>query len=117
MALTYKKIKGAYNLNKGEKVVVVIALGYGVTQGVPSKSKPSDKVCEFDSRSPAWFLNGVNAALLAPTAINQQRFFFVHENGTVKVKSLGGPCAKIDLGIVKYHFEIGAGKENFKWKE
>lgn len=21
----------------------------------------------------------------------------------------------IDLGIGKYHFEVGAGKENFKW--
>lgn len=28
-----------------------------------------------------------------------------------------GPCSKIDLGIVKYHFEVGAGKENFKWEE
>lgn len=26
-----------------------------------------------------------------------------------------GFCTKIDLGIVKYHFEIGAGKENFEW--
>jgi hypothetical protein len=23
--------------------------------------------------------------------------------------------AKLDLGIAKYHFEIGAGKENFEW--
>ena len=23
---------------------------------------------------------------------------------------------KMDLGIVKYHFELGAGKENFTWK-
>ena len=22
---------------------------------------------------------------------------------------------QIDLGIVKYHFEVGAGKENFEW--
>lgn len=22
---------------------------------------------------------------------------------------------KLDLGIVKYHFEIGAGKDNFEW--
>ena len=22
---------------------------------------------------------------------------------------------KVDLGIAKYHFELGAGKENFKW--
>jgi hypothetical protein len=23
--------------------------------------------------------------------------------------------SKMDLGIVKYHFELGAGKENFEW--
>ena len=23
--------------------------------------------------------------------------------------------SKMDLGIVKYHFEVGAGKENFEW--
>lgn len=22
---------------------------------------------------------------------------------------------KMDLGIAKYHFEVGAGKENFEW--
>ena len=24
---------------------------------------------------------------------------------------------QIDLGIVKYHFEIGAGKEKFQWRQ
>ena len=23
--------------------------------------------------------------------------------------------SKMDLGIVKYHFEVGAGRENFEW--
>ena len=26
-----------------------------------------------------------------------------------------GFYTKVDLGIAKYHFEIGAGKENFCW--
>lgn len=117
VALTFKKIKNAFKINKGEKLVVVISIGYGITQGVPSKNKPLDKVCEFNGKSPAWFLEGVSAALLAPTAINQQKFFFTEENGVVTAKASAGPCAKIDLGIVKYHFELGAGKENFKWKE
>ncbi len=117
VALTFKKIKNAFKVNKGEKLAVVISVGYGTTQGVKSKSKPLDKVCDFNGKSPAWFLEGVSAALLAPTAINQQKFFFIEEGGTVAVKAGVGPCAKIDLGIVKYHFEIAAGKENFKWKE
>ena len=117
VALTFKKIKNAFKINKGEKLVVVISIGYGITQGVPSKNKPLDKVCDFNGKSPSWFLEGVSAALLAPTAINQQKFFFTEENGVVTAKTSAGPCAKIDLGIVKYHFELGAGKENFKWKE
>lgn len=66
--------------------------------------------------SPKWYIKGVEYALLAPTAINQQKFVFelVGEN-EVSVKSKIGPCTKIDLGIVKYHFELGAGKENFEW--
>lgn len=66
--------------------------------------------------SPEWYIKGVEYALLVPTAINQQKFVFelVGEN-EVLVKSKIGPCTKIDLGIIKYHFELGAGKENFKW--
>ena len=26
------------------------------------------------------------------------------------------PMSQIDIGIVKYHFEVGAGRENFIWK-
>ena len=32
----------------------------------------------------------------------------------VKLTNLGGEYSKIDIGIVKYHFEVGAGK-NFTW--
>lgn len=26
-----------------------------------------------------------------------------------------GPMSGIDKGIIKHHFELGAGKENFEW--
>ena len=115
--LTYNKHKCPITIEKGEKLVAVIAIGYGKNQGVEHKNKPLDKVCEFDGKTPAWFLEGVMCALQAPTAINQQKFFFSQEDGVVTVKKGVGPCSKIDLGIVKYHFEIGAGTQNFKWKE
>ena len=55
--------------------------------------------------------------MLAPTAVNQQRFCFVLRGETlVRAESGPGACANIDLGIVKYHFEIGAGTENFNWE-
>lgn len=60
----------------------------------------------------------MEAALLAPTAVNQQKFHFTLRDGCVSAKAgLIGGCLKIDLGIVKCHFELGAGKENFRWTE
>ena len=61
----------------------------------------------------------MEAALLAPTAINQQKFEFILLDGNrVDAKArlvLTNSYAKIDLGIAKCHFELGAGKDNFTW--
>ncbi len=115
VAMSYKKVNGAFQINKGEKLTVVIALGYGKTQGVQHKSKPAEAVSNLKSNSPDWFKSGVESALLAPTAMNQQKFTLNLDNGKVTAKAGTGFYTKIDLGIVKYHFEIGAGKENFTW--
>lgn len=117
VALTYEKDKVPMTLAEGEKLHDVIALGYGATQGVPHKNKDISKVAKFTPDTPDWFRAGMDAVMLAPTAINQQRFYFSIENGKVKAKALLGPCCKTDLGIVKYHFELGAGKENFEWAQ
>lgn len=69
-----------------------------------------------DEKMPDWFKNGVEAALLAPTAMNQQKFMFTLSGRKVSAKAGMGFYTKLDLGIVKYHFEIGAGKNNFEWK-
>lgn len=115
VAMSYKKVNGAFQINKGEKLTVVIALGYGKTHGVQHKSKPAEAVSNLNSNSPEWFKSGVESALLAPTAMNQQKFTLNLDNGKVTAKAGTGFYTKIDLGIVKYHFEIGAGKENFTW--
>ncbi len=109
------RTKKELSLGKGEKLFCVIALGYGVTQGTPHKSKTFAQVTK-EKDAPAWFCAGVEAALLAPTAINQQKFRFelVGER-EVRAVQTGGFCRGLDLGIVKYHFECGAGKENFNW--
>ena len=116
VAMTYEHGKVATNLAKDEKIFDVVSLGYGVTQGVQHKSKPIEKLCRVNGEAPAWFYEGMKAAALAPTAINQQQFLITYDGGEVSAKALFGPCSKTDLGIVKYHFEIGAGKENVKWK-
>ena len=115
VAMTYSKVKTAYSIAPGEKLCIVISLGYGKNQGVPHKSKSFDAVTQVDGSVPDWFRKGIEAALLAPTAMNQQKFKFYLDGDTVSAKAGMGFYSKIDLGIVKYHFEIGAGKENFHW--
>lgn len=116
VAMSYDRSKAACKLDAGEKLCIVIALGYGATQGVPHKSKSVEQVMAAKGEVPDWFRAGVEAALLAPTAINQQKFRFALEDGAVAAKAGTGFYSRIDLGIVKYHFELGAGRENFRWK-
>ena len=115
VAQTYSKGKCGAKIAKGEKLVCVISLGYGVTQGVHHKSKPMNALCKVEGEMSGWFKNGMEAALLAPTATNQQKFLLTLLGDTVKAEATSGFYKEIDLGIVKYHFEIGAGKENFTW--
>ena len=116
VAMTYSRIKTAFQVEQGEKLCIVIALGYGETQGLPHKSKSMEEVIQLDRPAPEWFRKGVEAALLAPTAMNQQKFLFRLDKNRVSVKAGFGFYTKIDMGIVKYHFEIGAGKEHFQWE-
>ena len=122
--LSYRKVAGTYELESDEKIALYIALGYGQTQGNSHKVKTVREVSNASDITPKWFKRGVEAALLAPTAVNQQKFRieflgFKDYGGVPKVTakplfSMIG-YSKIDLGIVKCHFEIGAGKENFEW--
>lgn len=115
VALTYKKIPGVIRIDRGEKLAIVIAVGYGENSGVPHKSKDISLLSNCDDNSPEWFRQGMQAALLAPTAVNQQKFKITAHGSDVSAKAGMAFYAKLDLGIVKYHFEIGAGKDNFKW--
>jgi hypothetical protein len=82
---------------------------------VPRRSKTAGQVSNLSAGCPAWFRAGVEAALLAPTAVNQQKFYLTYADGKVSVRAGIGPYAAMDLGIVKYQFELGAGKENVHW--
>lgn len=114
VALTYKKIPEAFTVEKDEKLLMVIAIGYGETQGKPHSGKFYDEVAKPQD-APQWFKAGVEAALLAPTALNQQKFSFELKDGKVLTKAKLGTCTKTDLGIVKYHFELGSGKDSDIW--
>ena len=115
VVITYKKRAVPANLAAGEKVQAVISVGYGEHEGREHKNKPLESLCECEGEMPEWFKNAMEAALTAPTALNQQKFKFTLSGNTVKATALRAPYAKMDLGIVKYHFELGAGEHKFEW--
>lgn len=115
VALTYRKSHVNIDTDRGEKFYVVVALGYGENQGVAHKSKTAEEVSNISDDTPEWFANGVNAALMAPTAMNQQKFFLSYTDGKVEAREKPAMYSKLDLGIVKYHFELGAGKDSSIW--
>ena len=136
VGLSYSKVPGTYVLEEGEKIACYIAIGYGETQGVGHRIKTVEQVSNASDATPIWFRKGVEAALLAPTAVNQQKFFFQYvskasqgsdrsfepvgmKDGRHQVHAKKGfsiiGYTQMDLGIAKCHFEIGAGKVNFEW--
>jgi nitroreductase len=122
VGLSYKKIPDTYVLDEGEVIKAYIAIGYGETQGRGHKIKTPEQVSNVTAITPPWFRSGVEAALLAPTAVNQQKFSFEYvgmNNNRHQVRAKKGfsliGYTQMDLGIAKCHFEIGAGRDNFDW--
>lgn len=122
VGLSYSKVSGTYVLEEGEKIACYIAIGYGETQGVGHKIKTVEQVSNASDITPSWFKKGVEAALRAPTAVNQQKFSFEYvgmSNNHHQVRAKKGfsmiGYTEMDLGIAKYHFEVGAGKVNIEW--
>lgn len=122
--LTYSKIKGTYTLDQGEKIVCMIALGYPNDPGRKIKRKTIEQLSNVSCDTPEWFRRGVEAVQKAPTAVNQQKFYFEYlgKSGNthlVRAKRLFSLIGytKMDLGIARLHFEIGAGKDKFEWED
>ena len=111
-ALTFNKKRVKELVPEGESLCMVVALGFGASQGVPHRGKDFSKVSELAGTAPDWFRDGVEAALLAPTAVNQQKFSFGLEGEapTIRVKGLG-TYTRVDLGIAALHFELGSGRK------
>lgn len=110
VAGTYGRSKCKAVRKPGEKIVCVIAIGYGENAGSKHRSKPLSKLCDVaEADMPVWFKNGVKAAMMAPTAMNQQNFFISLKNGEPIITAGRRAMAKIDLGIVKYNFEAASG--------
>ncbi len=117
---TFDKDRLGQALPPEEKLVAVIPIGpvkekrslsEGFIRGLMHrKSKQPQDLYTADGTPPAWFLQGVEAALKAPSAINRQPVRFTWKDEVVTAGVDGEPEHQlIDLGIAKLHFEIGAG--------
>ena len=108
-AMTFNRRKVRTLIKPGESLCMAISLGYGETQGKPHRGKKLSDITD-STDAPDWFIRGAEAALLAPTAMNQQKFFLRYRDGEAVLSVKGfGPYTAVDLGIVQYHFELGSG--------
>lgn len=108
VGMTHGKSKAT--IAAGEKQPILVALGYGANQGAQHKSKPMEQLCEVKSAMPDWFRLGMEAAMLSPTAVNQQKFLVSWDGERLTARINGrGFFAKEDLGIVKCDFELASG--------
>lgn len=108
---TFNRKNITADISEGERLVISIAIGYGKEPGRAHKSKSIDQLTESKGPTPEWFNKGVEMAILAPTAINQQKFLIkLNPDESVEFIDKGGVLSQVDLGIVKCHFEIGSGK-------
>lgn len=110
VAGTYSRGKCKADKEAGDTIICVISIGYGETEGTKHKSKPVSKLCTVaETDMPVWFKNGVKGAMMAPTAMNQQKFLISLEGDEAVITAGLGAFTKLDLGIVKYNFEAASG--------
>lgn len=115
---TYNKFHVHKKVKKSQ-VLGILVIGFGMNNGKPHKEKrtPLEVSNYMENDTPEWFKNGVEATLYAPTALNRQEYKIVGNGNMVKIDMGDGMYRGIDKGIIKYHFELGAGKENFEWEK
>ncbi len=105
----------AFELAPGERHVLSLAIGYSELEGRAHKIKGADQLSRVEGEAPEWFARGVDCAVLAPTAGNQQLFTIAYEDGRVSISTVPGFLEQVDLGIAKYHFELGSGRDSSIW--
>jgi hypothetical protein len=128
VALTYnaRRVKSLVRLEKNEEIICVSPVGYTgdrwsfeekVFSGFGSnhQRKPLHSMVSGlpEAQRPDWAKAAVEAARLAPSAMNRQPWDFrVEEDGiTVSVKGRGpefNVAMRLDCGIAMLHIELGA---------
>ena len=114
----------------GEKVYAIIPLGYPasrpsfghrVLKGLARSKNRKDlaAICSSLNHAPPWVIAGLEAARLAPSAMNRQPWRFTIQDDRVILATDGGfdtpiVSKKLDCGIALLHFELGA--RNAGWQ-
>ncbi len=98
----------------GERFCIGISVGYGEDDGVQHKDKPVSEIADLTD-APEWFRKGIECVMLAPSGRNKQPISFTQKDGKVSAHHKDSGLTRIDCGIAKYHFELGAGKDSFEW--
>jgi nitroreductase len=115
VGVSYSKKLTPAIVRPGEKLLLVIAIGYAAKAGSPRPSKSIEQLSSCSGAMPAWFRSGMEAVQLAPTAINQQKSRFILTGDKLTATAGRGFYTKVDLGIAKYHFEVGAAEGLWLW--
>lgn len=113
--LCSKKYAKQY-VGEGQRFVIGISIGYGSTDGKPHKDRPIEDL-GYREDAPEWFRKGIESVMLAPSGRNVQPISYEYDGDVVTAKHKGSNLTRIDCGIARYHFELGAGKGNFRWKD
>lgn len=102
----------------GKKIRLIIAVGHGKTQGFSRKAKSVEALSSVEcAKAPAWFAAAMEAAQLAPTAMNNQDFkiTLLSDAKTVRIDAPQSGLNVIDEGIVRCNFEIAANEAGADW--
>ncbi len=103
----------------GKKIRLIIAVGHGKTQGFSRKTKSVEALSSVECvKAPAWFAATMEAAQLAPTAMNNQNFkiALLSDGKTVRIDAPQSGLNVIDEGIVRCNFEIAANEAGADWR-
>ncbi len=98
-----------------ERLVLSIAIGESELTGKAHRVKSAEALSEVEGEMPVWFRQGMAAATLAPSAGNQQLFKIHYDGEQVSITTEPGFLEKVDLGVAKYHFELGSHKDHSIW--
>lgn len=122
---TYDKHDCLCHIAEGETLVCVIAVGHVAEEKEKSgllrrlmgrRVRSADALSANGSAAPDWFAAGMAAVTKAPSSVNRQPYRFRWtENGVCAALTARDTLARVDLGIAKFHFELGAHGGSWEW--